>query len=735
MFKIVATPEADRRTVLRGISAVGAGLVLGMFLPARPRAGSGAADLLGGNAKGDVAPGQFAPNAFLRIAPDSTVTVLVKHLEFGQGPLTGLTTLVAEELDADWSQMRGELAPAHAAYNNLLFGMQGTGGSTAIANSYEQMRKAGATARAMLVAAAAQAWGVPQSEIAVAGGIISHTGTNKNAKFGDFAEAASRLSPPENVALKSRDEFKLIGTDVPKLDSEAKSTGKEQFTIDMKRPDMLTVLLARPPLFGAKVKSFDDAAARQIPGVVEVKQIPQGVAVYGKGFWPAKLGRDALQIEWDETGAETRSTDEIIADYREKSRQAGRVVASAGDAEQVLPTSEKTLEAEYVFPFLAQAPMEPLDCVVEADQSGGEAWAGSQLQTVDQAAIARILGCRPEALKLHTMMAGGSFGRRATPVADVASEAAEAAKALGRKQPVKFMFSREDDLQAGFYRPLVVHRLKGGIDKDGNIAVWDQVIVGQSIVADTPFAVQMKDGIDPSVAEGADDLPYQIPNMRVSTHQTSLAVPPLWWRSVGHTHTAYAVETFVDELLTLAGKDPVEGRLGLLGDKHPRHAGVLRAAAELADWGGPVPDGRARGVAVHKSFKTYVAEIAEVSVGPDRLPRVHKVWCAVDCGVAVNPNIIRAQMEGGIGYGLGHALHAEITLNKGRVEQSNFDSYRSLRINEMPEVEVAIIKSAEAPTGVGEPGVPPIAPAVANAWAKLTGARVRQLPFARHTQS
>lgn len=536
MFKIVATPEADRRTVLRGISAVGAGLVLGMFLPARPRAGSGAADLLGGNAKGDVAPGQFAPNAFLRIAPDSTVTVLVKHLEFGQGPLTGLTTLVAEELDADWSQMRGELAPAHAAYNNLLFGMQGTGGSTAIANSYEQMRKAGATARAMLVAAAAQAWGVPQSEIAVAGGIISHTGTNKNAKFGDFAEAASRLSPPENVALKSRDEFKLIGTDVPKLDSEAKSTGKEQFTIDMKRPDMLTVLLARPPLFGAKVKSFDDAAARQIPGVVEVKQIPQGVAVYGKGFWPAKLGRDALQIEWDETGAETRSTDEIIADYREKSRQAGRVVASAGDAEQVLPTSEKTLEAEYVFPFLAQAPMEPLDCVVEADQSGGEAWAGSQLQTVDQAAIARILGCRPEALKLHTMMAGGSFGRRATPVADVASEAAEAAKALGRKQPVKFMFSREDDLQAGFYRPLVVHRLKGGIDKDGNIAVWDQVIVGQSIVADTPFAVQMKDGIDPSVAEGADDLPYQIPNMRVSTHQTSLAVPPLWWRSVGHTH-------------------------------------------------------------------------------------------------------------------------------------------------------------------------------------------------------
>jgi len=734
MFKIVTMPEADRRTILRGVGALGAGLVLGMVLPARARAGSGAADLMPGQ-EGGATAGQFAPNAFIRIAPDSTVTVLVKHLEFGQGPLTGLTTLVAEELDADWSQMRGELAPAEMVYKNLFFGMQGTGGSTAIANSYEQMRKAGATARAMLVAAAAQAWGVPESEITVDSGIISHRGSNKTGKFGDFAEAASRLSPPENVALKSPAEFKLIGTDVPKLDSRAKSTGKEQFTIDLKRPGMLTVLLARPPLFGARVKSFDDTAARQIPGVVEVKQIPQGVAVYGKGFWPAKLGRDALQIEWDETGAETRSTDEIIADYRKKAARTGRVVATVGDAEQASSAHEKTLEAEYVFPFLAQAPMETLDCVIEADEMGGEAWAGSQLQTVDQAAIARILGCRPEALTLHTMMAGGSFGRRATPVADVASEAAEAAKALGRKQTIKFMFTREDDLHAGFYRPLVVHRLKGALDTEGNIAVWDQVIVGQSIIADTPFAVQMKDGVDPSVAEGADDLPYRIPNLRVSTHQTSLAVPPLWWRSVGHTHTAYAVETFVDELLVLAGKDPVEGRLALLGDKNPRHAGVLRAVAELADWGGSVPDGRARGVAVHKSFNTYVAEIAEVSVGLDKIPRVHKVWCAVDCGVAVNPNIIRAQMEGGIGYGLGHALHAEITLDKGRVEQNNFDSYRSLRINEMPEVEVTIIRSAEAPTGVGEPGVPPIAPAVANAWAKLTGARVRQLPFARHTRS
>lgn len=723
------TIEADRRTILKGAAATGAGLVLGVFLPTRVRAQAGAAAVL----KAGDAAGSFAPNAFVGITPDSIVTVTVKHLEFGQGPLTGLATLVAEELDADWAQMRGELAPADTAkYKNLHFGIQGTGGSTAIANSYEQMRRAGATARAMLVAAAAKAWNVPASEITVEAGVISHKASNKSGKFGEFVEAASKLSLPSEVSLKSPENFKLIGTDVPKLDSLDKSTGKALFTIDVQRPDMLTVLVARPPLFGAKLKSFDDTAARQIKGVVDVKAIPQGVAVYAKGFWAARSGREALKIEWDETGAEKRSSDEIIADYKEKARTTGRVIASTGDVESAWQNQQKTLEAEYVFPFLAHGPMETLDCVIEADQSGGEVWAGSQLQTVDQASIAQVLGCRPEAIKLHTMMAGGSFGRRATPIADIATEAAEAAKALGRKQAIKLLSTREDDLRGGFYRPLFVHRLKAALDESGNIAAWDQVIVGQSIVEGTPFAAQMKDGVDASVAEGSDDLPYAIANWRVSTHQTRLAVPPLWWRSVGHTHNAYVTETFIDELLALAGKDPVEGRLALLGDKYPRHAGVLRAVAELADWGSAVPEGRARGVALHKSFNTYVAEIAEVSMGSDKQPRVHKVWCAVDCGVAVNPNIIRAQMEGGIGYGLGHALYAEITLDKGRVAETNFDAYRSLRINEMPEVEVVIIKSAEAPTGVGEPGVPPIAPAVANAWAKLTGTRVRHLPFARH---
>ena len=724
--------EADRRTVLRGAAATGAGLVLAMVLPMRARAQSGAAAVI----KGGATDTAFAPNAFVRVAPDSTVTVLVKHIEFGQGPLTGLTTLVAEEMDADWSQMRGELAPANTAlYKNLAFGIQGTGGSTAMANSYEQMRKAGAAARAMLVAAAAETWQVPAEEITIEAGIISHKVSNKTGKFGDFADAASKRSPPAEPSLKSPSDFKLIGTDRPKLDTQDKATGKAVFTMDATRPDMLTVVIARPPLFGAKVKSVDDTDARKIKGVVDVKKIPQGVAVYAKGFWPAKTARDVLKIEWDETGAETRSTDEIVADYKKKAATVGRVVRKEGDAEKALPENAKTLQAEYVFPFLSQAPMEPLDFLIEADASGGEAWAGTQMQTVDQAVAAQILGCRPEELKLNTMMAGGSFGRRATPNADVASEAAEAAKALGRKKPIKLVFTREDDLHAGYYRPLYVHRLKGAVDQAGNIALWDQVIVGQSIIEGTPFAAQMKDGIDPTVAEGSEDIPYQIGNLRISTHQTKLAIPPLWWRSVGHTHNAYVVETFLDELLAMANKDPVEGRLELIGEKNPRHAGVLRAVAELAGWGAAVPEGRARGVALHKSFNTYVAQVAEVSVGKDKLPRVHKVWCAVDCGVAVNPNVIRAQMEGGIGYGLGHTLYAEITLDKGRVVQTNFDTYRSLRINETPDAEVTIIKSDEAPTGVGEPGTPPISPAVANAWRKLTGTPVRHLPFTRHVQS
>ncbi len=719
--------ETSRRTVIKSLAGAGAGLVLGLQLPTRANAQSGAAAVI----QGDGGETAFAPNAFVRIDPNSTVTVLVKHVEFGQGPYTGLATLVAEELDADWSQMRAISSPANTAlYKNLAFGVQGTGGSTAIANSYEQMRKAGAAARAMLVDAAAQAWGVPADEIEVAKGRITHAGTNKSGSFGEFAEAASKLEPPAEPFLKDPSEFVLIGTELPKLDSEVKSTGKAQFTIDATRPNMLTVLMQRPPAFGAKVKSVDDSAARKVSGVVDVKQLQRGVAVYAEGYWPALKGREALQIEWDMSEAETRSTAEIVADYSAKAKEPGRVVKENGDIDSVLGSAGQTVEAEYVFPYLAHAPMETLDCLIEADREGARVWAGSQMQTIDQNVIAQTLGLRPESVRIETMFAGGSFGRRATPIGDVASEAAAAVDAIGRERPVKLLYTREDDIQGGYYRPLNVHRMRGALDKDGHVAAWDMTLVGQSIMEGTPFAGMMKDGIDPTMIEGADDMPYAVPNLRLALHQMSLKVPPLWWRSVGHTHTAYSTETFLDEMIALGGKDAVEERLRLMGDKHPRHAGVLRAVAELADWGGPVPEGRARGVAVHKSFNSYVAEIAEVSEGSeDGVPRVHKVWVAVDCGVCVNPDIVRAQMEGGVGFGLGHILYSAITMENGEIVQKNFDTYRSLRIGEMPDVEVTIVKSAESPTGVGEPGVPPIGPAVANAWAKLTGTRVRKLPF------
>ncbi|MFN3868645.1 MAG: molybdopterin cofactor-binding domain-containing protein, partial [Hyphomicrobiaceae bacterium] len=669
---------------------------------------------------------------FVRIAPDSTVTVLVKHIEFGQGPYTGLATLVAEELDADWSQMRATSAPANVElYKNLAFGMQGTGGSTAMANSYEQMRKAGAAARAMLVEAAAQSWKVAAGDIQIENGIIRHAASGKTATFGDFADAAAKLSPPADPKLKSPDQFRLIGKTLTKLDSVDKSTGRAAFTIDLYRPGMLTVLIARSPRFGGRVKSVDDAAARKVKGVVDIKQIPQGVAVYAEGFWAAKTARDALVIEWDDSAAEMRSTAEIRDAIQKAAATPGRTVAQRGTT-ATTGDGLKSIEAEYVFPYLAHAPMETLDCVIEADDQGCVIEAGSQMQTIDQTVAAQILGLRPENVQIRTMLAGGSFGRRATPNSDVVAEAAEAAKAFGAKRPLKIVWTREDDITGGSYRPFNVHRLKGSVDAEGNIVAWNETIAAQSIIDGTPMAMMMKDGVDPTMIEGAADLPYDIANFTVGLHMVKVGVPVLWWRSVGHSVTGYSSETFIDELLALAGKDAVAGRLALLG-KHPRHKAVLEEVARMAPWGGAVPEGRARGVALHKSFGSYVAQIAEVSAGADNVPRVHKVWCAVDCGLAVNPDIVRAQMEGGIGYGLGAALYGAVTLDKGRVVETNFDAYRSLRINEMPEVEVSVITSAEPPSGVGEPGVPPIGPAVANAWAKLTGKRVRSLPFLGNT--
>ena len=710
----IQTINPTRRNFL-----IGTGLVISVALASRTKA---AAALIQGAPAGPAGPASEF-NAFVRIAPDSTVTVLSKHIEFGQGPYTGLTTLVAEELDADWSQMRAAAAPADETYKNLAFGLQGTGGSTSIANSYEQMRKAGATARAMLVAAAAEEWGVPAEEITVSKGRIAHAASGKESGFGELADKAATMDAPSDPALKDPKDFVLIGTDRPKLDTPEKTNGKAVFTLDVLADNMMIAMVAHPAHFGATVQSFDDTAARQIPGVVDIQQIPQGIAVYAENTYAALKARDALKIVWDLTTAESRSSEEIYEDYRALFSGEGLEAANEGDVDGASSANGiTTMHSDLVFPFLAHAPMEPLDAVLIKQEDGSiDCYNGSQFPGQDKAAIAEVCGVDASKVRVNMQLAGGSFGRRAQFGSPYMREAAAAFKASGMDRPIKHMWTREDDIRGGFYRPIYVHAIKGAIDSEGNIVAWDHKIAGQSIMNKTE--------LDETTVEGASDLPYAIPNRRVYAHQTELPVPILWWRSVGHTHTAFAVETFLDEMLEKAGKDPVEGRLALLGE-HPRHTAVLKKVAEIAGWGTPAPEGRQRGVAVHKSFNTYVAEIAEVSIGEDGAPKVHKVWCAVDCGVAVNPNIIRAQMEGGIGYGLGAILYDQITLGDGgRVVQSNFHDYRSLRINEMPEVEVAIIPSSEPPTGVGEPGTPPIGPAVANAWRRLTGQPVRRLPI------
>jgi isoquinoline 1-oxidoreductase beta subunit len=710
--------SVSRRRFLQAGAAAGAGLLVGFDLPP-------------GRAIAQPA-GVLAPNAFVRVAPDNTVTLVAKHIEMGQGAFTGLATILAEELDADWSQMRVESAPADASrYNNLLFGpMQGTGGSTSVPNSWDQLRRAGAMARAMLVAAAAREWSVPADEVRVARGVLSHAGTGRRATFGDLAAKASVLPPPVDVKLKDPKDFTLIGRRLPRLDGRPKTDGSARFTIDVYLPDMLTALIARPPRFGARVRSFDRAAALQVKGVTDVVQVPAGVAVLARSTWAARKGRQALRIDWDETGAETRGSDELFAAYRGLAGQPGARARRDGDPAAAIAGAARVLEAVYEFPYLAHAPMEPLDCVIRLAPDGCEVWAGSQLPTIDQAVVARVVGLPPDRVRIDTLLAGGSFGRRATPDADVAAEAASIAKAIGGRQPVKLLWTREDDITGGRYRPLYVHRLRAGLDTAGRIVGWEHRIVGQSILKGTPFEGLVKDGIDPTSVEGATDLPYDIPHVGVELHTTEVGVPVLWWRSVGSTHTAFSTETFLDELAQATYQDPVDFRRALL-KRHPRHLGVLELAAQKAGWGRPLPSGRARGVAVHESFSSVVAHVAEVSLGPDGLPRVERVVCAVDCGIAINPDAIRAQMEGGLGYGLAGALWSEITLVQGRVQQSNFDTYRPLRIEDMPEVEVHIVPSTAAPTGVGEPGVPPIAPAVANALFHLTGQRVRRLPFAR----
>lgn len=704
-----------RRGFLRMSAASGAGLVLAFYVPRRALAAPPARK----------APP--SPNAFVRVAPDESVTVLLAHSEMGQGVWTGLAMLVAEELACDWSKVRVEHAPATPAYAHTAFGMQMTGGSTSTWSEFDRYRTVGAMARDMLVRAAAQRWKVAPRELRAEGGYVHH-GARK-LSYGQLADAAGKLRPPASVKLKEAKDWKLIGKPVRRLDTPEKITGKARFGLDVAFPGLRTAVVARAPVFGGKVRSFDAAKAKAMSGVEQVVQVPSGVAVVARDFWSAKTARDALQIDWDPGPGAAVDTDALEASYRALARTPGAVAVERGDCDGALAAAARRIEAEYAVPYLAHATMEPLNCAVKLEGGRCEIWTGTQFQTNDQAAAARIAGVAPADVTLHTMFLGGGFGRRATPTSDFVSEAVHVAKAAG--VPVKVVWTREDDMRGGYYRPLFVHRIEAGLDAKGAPVAWKHTIVGQSILAGTPFEKAMvKDGIDETSVEGAKDSPYleAIPAHRVALHSPRNEVPVLWWRSVGNTHTAFAMESMIDELAHAAGQDPLAYRAALLREK-PRHARALQVAAERAGWGSPAPAGRARGLAVHESFGSIIAEVAEVSLDERRRVRVHKVTCAVDCGLAVNPLAIEAQVQGAVAFGLGAVLHGRITLQQGRVQQSNFHDYQVLRMHEMPEVTVHLVPSDAKMGGIGEPATAPISAAVANAVFALTGTRLRSLPL------
>ncbi|MBY0254035.1 MAG: xanthine dehydrogenase family protein molybdopterin-binding subunit, partial [Methylobacterium organophilum] len=672
------------------------------------------------------------PNAFVRIGADDTVTVVIKHLDMGQGNTTGLATILADELGADWAKVRTEFAPADAAlYNNTLMGpIQGTGGSTAVANSWFQLRKAGAAAREMLTAEAAFRWKVPVAEITVADNLVRHAPSGRQARFGELAASAASLPVPSEPRLKDPSEWTLIGQKVPRLDSVAKTNGTAVYSLDIRRPNQVTAVVARAPRFGATVKSFDAAAARKVAGVLDVVQVPTGVAVIARDTWSAMKGREALAVAWDDSTAETRSSDAILAEYRERAKSPGLTASERGDPQAALKGAAKVVEAEFTFPYLAHAAMEPLNATIERAADGGyDVYAGFQFQTVEQATMAAILGVTPDRVRLHSNWAGGSFGRRATPTADYLAEVATVLKASGEKAPVHLVWTREDDMAGGYYRPTVLHRVRAGIDGKGAVVGWDHVMVGKSIMIGSPFeAMIVKNGVDSTTVEGASDTAYALPAYRFGVHNGREGVPVLWWRSVGHTHTAHVMEVMIDELAHAANVDPVAYRLSLL-TQAPRLSGVLKLAAEKAGWSAkPQEQGRGLGVAVHESFGSYVAMVADVTAR-DAAIRVNRIVAAVDVGVPVNPDVIRAQVEGAVGFALSAVLRNRITLKEGHVQEHNFDAYEPTRMSEMPKVEVHIVPSQVAPTGIGEPGVPVLGPSIANAVFAATGRRLRSLPL------
>jgi isoquinoline 1-oxidoreductase subunit beta len=708
-----------RRQLLRRSLISGAGLFVAFHVPRKALA-----------APEPAAKQLPDPNAFVRVAPDGSVTVILAHSEMGQGIWTGLAMLIAEELDCDWSKIRVEHAPAAPVYAHPAFGLQMTGGSTTTWSEFDRYRTAGALARAMLVRAAAARWKTDAKKLRTENGYVLRG--KDRLSYGQLAVAAQGLLPPKTVELKDRKRWKLLGKPMRRLDSPEKVTGKARFGMDVQFPGLRTALVARSPVFGGKLKSFDPSEAKSVKGVEQVVQVPTGVAVVATNFWSAKLGRDALlpRLDWDLGPGATLDTRAVLQSYRDRAKSKGPAVAAQkGDAETALAGAASRVVAEYDVPYLAHATMEPLNCTVKIEGNRCEIWTGTQFQTMDQMSAAKITGVPPENVSIHTQFLGGGFGRRATPSSDFVSEAVQVAKAAG--VPVKTVWTREDDIHGGYYRPLFVHHVEVGLDGRGSPVAWKHTIVGQSILSDTPFEQSMvKDGVDATSVEGVSDSPYldAVPARLVTVHSPKQPVPVLWWRSVGNTHTAFAMESMVDELAHASGRDPLEFRAALLQDK-PRHLRALKTAAEMAGWGKAPPPGRARGLAVHESFGSIIAQAAEVSVDEDKEIHVHKVACAVDCGTAINPLAIEAQVQGAIAFGLSAVLHSEVTLKEGRVEQSNFHDYRVLRLPDMPEVSVRVIPSEAKMGGIGEPATAPISAAVANAVYALTKQRLRSLPL------
>jgi isoquinoline 1-oxidoreductase beta subunit len=741
-----------RRDLLKLGAAAGGGLVLGFSLGGAQVAAAPATPT---DEQTPPEPIEFTPNAWLTIGSDDRITLRVGSSEMGQGTLTGIAMLIADELDADWSRVTAEHAPVDTAYTNPILRRQATGGSTAIRGFWSIVRKAGAAGRELMLQAAALQWGVSAGECRAHDGEVVHEASGRRRRYGALADAAAALPVPDEVFLKDPDEFILIGRSVPRLDTPAKVDGTAVYGIDVRLPGLLTATVARSPVLGGRVKRFDASQALAVPGVKRVAQVSAGVAVIAEHFWAAKQGRDALvtvqspssnplfrngrglgrgvkkgggterlhalAIQWDDAVNQDLDSTAIEAQFRAALEAGGVTERDDGDLDGALAAASGALEAVYRVPYQAHACMEPMNATADVRPDGCDIYAPTQGQSATQETAMGLTGLPRERVKVHTTFLGGGFGRRSEQ--DFIRDALECSMAVGA--PVKVIWTREDDIRHGQYRPATYNRLRGGVDGQGRIVAWEHRIAGPSIMARVRPA-SARDGRDWSSTEGAKNLPYDIANLRVSYAMANTPVPVGFWRSVGSSQNAYITECFFDELARRAGRDPVEARLELLG-AHPRHAGVVRLAADKAGWGQALPEGRARGIAVAESFASFVAQVAEVSVDRGRV-RVHRVTCAVDCGRVVNPDSVRAQMEGAIVYGLTAALKGAITIGGGQVRQSNFDDYPLLALNECPAIDVHIVPSTELPGGVGEPGVPPAAPAVANALLALTGKPVRSLP-------